>query len=104
MRRPRVSASDGPSGGKGDGDSRDIDADYGRAHRRSARVSRGGRIAQSNARTGLIAFPCATARGPLEANCGPSDHRAREAPAMSARESWTRRGAQRPERDEAAPG
>ena len=62
------------------------------------------RIAQGNTRTGAIAFPAAAARSPLEASRNLLHHRAKEAPAMSARESRITRPAQRPGRDEAGPG
>ena len=45
------------------------------------------RIAQGNTTTGAIAFPAAAARSPLEVSRNLLHHRAKEAPAMSARES-----------------
>jgi two-component system sensor histidine kinase KdpD len=59
------------------------------------------RIAQGNTRTGAIAFPAAAARSPLEASRNLLHHRAKEAPAMSARETRITRRAQHPGREEA---
>jgi hypothetical protein len=60
------------------------------------------RIAPGNTRTGAIAFPAAAARSPLEASRNLVHHRAKEAPAMSARETRITRQAQHQGREEAA--
>jgi|SRR5215469_6702417 len=57
-----------------------------------------------NTTTDAIAFPAAAIRSALEAGHDPQLDRAKEVPAVSARESWTQRRAQRQEREEVAPG